>query len=174
MLTQIYWIRIHQPGALGVMPRPRGGDWLEDEIAALVRSGVTTLVSLLERGEEEELDLSEERSLAEAAGLEYVSLPIPDLGVPPNVAAAVAVTERLATAVGDGGRVVVHCRQGIGRAGLVACGTLMQLGFGTDDAIAVVAEARGRDVPETEVQVRWLREYALILQSGGSLSSGSR
>ena len=48
MLTEIYWIRLDQPGAIGVMPRPRGGDWLEDEIANLCRLGVTTLVSLLE------------------------------------------------------------------------------------------------------------------------------
>jgi len=170
MLTEIYWIRLDQPGALGVMPRPRGGDWLEDEVTNIRRSGVTTLVSLLEPAEEVELDLLRERSLAEAAGLDYVSLPVPDRGLPPDDEAAFAVVESLANAVGDGGRVVVHCRQGIGRAALVACATLIRLGFGADAAMSVVGEARGRDVPETEDQVHWLRRHSHILQRNGGLS----
>jgi protein-tyrosine phosphatase len=173
MLTQIYWIALDQPGALGIMPRPRGGDWLEDEIAALVRSGVTTLVSLLEPAEEEELDLVEERTVAAAAGIEYVPLPMPDRGVPTDATATLVVVEGLAMAVESGHRVVVHCRQGIGRAALVACAALIRLGIGADDAMAVVGEARGREVPETEEQVRWLRERAAILRSGGRLPSGS-
>ena len=58
MLTQVYWIPLDQKGALGIMPRPRGDDWLEDELQALARYGVTFLVSLLEREEEEELGLA--------------------------------------------------------------------------------------------------------------------
>jgi len=168
MSTKIYWTRLDQPGGVGVMPRPRGGDWLEDEIAALTRSGVTTLVSLLEPAEEEELDLLQERRLAQAAGLDYVSLPIADRGLPADKTAVLAVVDRLATAVAGGSRVVVHCRQGIGRAALVACALLMRLGSGADEAMSVVGAARGLEVPETADQVRWLREQSRILQSGGS------
>jgi len=37
------------------MARPRGGDWLQDEILALKRSGISILVSLLTPEEEDEL-----------------------------------------------------------------------------------------------------------------------
>src|SRR5262245_65165290 len=106
MLTQIYWVPLDQRGALGLMPRPRGGDWLEDEISALARAGVSTLVSLLEPAEEEELDLIQERAAAEAVGMTFVSLPIPDRGVPSDSGAGVAVAASVAQAVAAGGRVV--------------------------------------------------------------------
>ena len=155
------------------MARPRGGDWLEDEIASLVRSGVATIVSLLEPAEEHDLDLVDERRQAEANGIEYVSLPMPDRGVPADGRAAIAVVEEMARAVARGRRVVVHCRQGIGRAALVACATLNRLGYSADDAMAAAGEARGCKVPETEEQVRWLRERAITVRLGSDSPSSS-
>jgi hypothetical protein len=39
-------------GALWTMPRPRGGDWLDDDLRELVQLGVDILVSLLQPSEE--------------------------------------------------------------------------------------------------------------------------
>jgi len=47
MRAEIYWIDGTWPGRLAIMPRPRGGDWLEDELRDCRRQGVVTLVSLL-------------------------------------------------------------------------------------------------------------------------------
>jgi hypothetical protein len=33
MLPEIYWVKELAPKRLGLMARPRSGDWLEDEIA---------------------------------------------------------------------------------------------------------------------------------------------
>src|SRR6187200_2687526 len=95
MWTEIYWITLNSPGALGVMPRPRGGDWLEDEIAAMARSGVTTIVSLLEPTEEVELDLIQERVLCTAAGIDFLSLPIADRSIPTDQCAATVLIDRV-------------------------------------------------------------------------------
>ena len=62
MQVTIYWIENPTQGRIGIMPRPRGGDWLEDEVRSLQRSGVDVVVSLLERHEVEELDLQEEQA----------------------------------------------------------------------------------------------------------------
>jgi hypothetical protein len=35
MKVEIYWITGAPDAPLGIMPRPRGGDWLEDEIRSL-------------------------------------------------------------------------------------------------------------------------------------------
>jgi len=67
--VKIHWISGVEPGRLGIMPRPRGGDWLEDEIQSLKRSGVEAVVSLLERQEIIELDIAEEQVLCEANGI---------------------------------------------------------------------------------------------------------
>lgn len=45
-------------GRLSTMARPRGGDWLTDELADLAMAGVGVLVSLLADAEAAELDLS--------------------------------------------------------------------------------------------------------------------
>lgn len=126
--------------------------------------GVDTLVSALTGADQVELDLVGEPALAAAAGLSYRSFPIRDFGVPPRDALA----ELAAALAGElrGGRfVMVHCRGGVGRSGLIACATLIALGAGADEAMTVVSRARGHDVPETEPQRRMLRE----LSSGGRI-----
>jgi hypothetical protein len=83
MQVKIYWINGIESGRLGIMPRPRGGDWLEDEIRSLKSSGVDTVVSLLESDEITELDIAEEESLCEANAISYLSFPLRDRNVPP-------------------------------------------------------------------------------------------
>ncbi len=61
MLTNIYWIKTPGKGKVGIMPRPRGDDWLEDEIISFKKAGVSVVVSLLTLPEIKELFLSEEK-----------------------------------------------------------------------------------------------------------------
>jgi hypothetical protein len=82
MLVRVYWIGGLESGRLGIMPRPRGGDWLEDEIGSLKTSTVDVIVSLLERDEITELDIAEEESCCGVKGIRYLSFPIKDRNVP--------------------------------------------------------------------------------------------
>lgn len=164
MLAQIFWIKFDTAGTLGIIPRPRGGDWLEDELKALSRAGVTTIVSLLEPLEEEELNLTQERILCEQIGISYLSLPIPDRDIPKDLAEAKTLIERLALIVASGEHVAIHCRQGIGRAPLIACSVLIKLGFDVNKAVTLVSQARGCQVPETEEQIKWLNFICNELQ----------
>jgi hypothetical protein len=54
--TELHWVEGAWPGKLAMAARPRGGDWLQDELADWRRSGVNTVFSLLT--EEEEHDLA--------------------------------------------------------------------------------------------------------------------
>src|SRR5438445_5914218 len=47
MRTELFWIKGPWPGRLAIMPRPRDGDWLENEIQSWRRSGVDVVFSLL-------------------------------------------------------------------------------------------------------------------------------
>src|SRR5438067_1865308 len=80
--AELYWIEGPWPGRLAIMPRPRGGDWLEDEIRAWRTAGVEEVVSLLTPDERSELELGEEAGICSAEGLEYLTFPIQDRGVP--------------------------------------------------------------------------------------------
>jgi len=60
MWTELYWVDGPWPGKLALASRPRGGDWLEEEMAGWRRAGVDTVLSLLTPEEEQELELKRE------------------------------------------------------------------------------------------------------------------
>lgn len=163
MLTDLYPVPNPLPGRLAVMPRPRGGDWLDDEVRAWRRAGVDVVVSLLEGDEAAELGLADEAAVCRSNGVRYVSFPLPDRGVPPDRAAFTGLVARVVGDLSDGKSVAVHCRQGIGRAGLVAVGVLIAAGFAPAAAVREVTAARGRPVPETPEQLRWIEASAPAL-----------
>src|SRR5262245_18959672 len=120
MRAEIFWIEGLGRGRLAVLPRPRGGDWLEDEVRSLRACGVDVLVSLLTREEVGELDLVDEAGCCAACGIELVSFPFADRGVPASASDALGLVRRLAALLAGGKAVAIHCRQGVGRSSLVA------------------------------------------------------
>ena len=47
MLAQLYWIDAPTGRRLAILARPRGGDWLEDEVRSWRGQGIDVVVSLL-------------------------------------------------------------------------------------------------------------------------------
>ena len=160
MRDKIFWIPGPWPGRLAILPRPRGGDWLDDETRAWRKAGVGAVVSLLEPQEEAELDLARESESATASGLAFLSFPISDRGVPGTREAVAAFATQLAGTLRAGTNVGVHCRQGIGRSALIAAVTLISAGEEIDSALRTIAHSRGVAVPETEEQRRWIADFA--------------
>jgi protein-tyrosine phosphatase len=165
MRQQVYWVDGLWPGKLAVAARPRGGDWLRDEIAVWKRLGINTVLSLLMPDEEKELDLRDEGNEAKAQELEFISLPIPDRQVPSSEVKLAQTLERVNDTLASGKNVVVHCRQGIGRSGLVAICLLVRNGMSPGAAVESVSAARGTPVPETAEQRDWIERHALALAS---------
>lgn len=152
----LFWISGPWRGRLAISTRPRGGDWLEDEVQGWKRAGVDVVVSLLEPTEEEALQLGEEAQLTESKGLRFVHFPIPDRGVPDSPAVAVALLRELVFDLEQGKQVAIHCRQGIGRSGLIAAGALVMAGVPAEIALHAVSSARGLATPETPEQRSWV------------------
>jgi protein-tyrosine phosphatase len=115
------------------------------------------VVSLLESEEAEQLDLLAEGQAAESNGIQFVSFPIPDRGLPASTPAALSLISDIAGSLEQGKNVAVHCRQSIGRAGLIAAGVLIASGVAPDRAMQTVTSARGLTVPETSEQREWIR-----------------
>jgi protein-tyrosine phosphatase len=140
--------------------RPRGGEWLEDEITSWRRSGVDTVFSLLTEEEEHELDIMGERAEAQAHGMKFLSFPIQDRQVPASESRFAHALEQLDRELATGKNVVLHCRQGIGRTGLVAACLLLTKGVAPKTAVKRLSAARGTSVPETPEQRSWIDHYA--------------
>lgn len=144
---------------IAILPRPRGGDWLDDEIASYAAQGLRVLLTLLTIEEEIELELTDEVVLAEKHGLDFMRYAIVDRGVPKSPTLFAATINDLAA---SGKAVGVHCRAGIGRSGLSAAALLVALGYEVDAAFAAVSVARGVEVPDTPEQRQWLHDHAAL------------
>jgi protein-tyrosine phosphatase len=158
--TKLHWVNGPWRGKLAMAARPRGGDWLQDEITSWRKSGVATVVSLLEEHEERDLDLTAERSEAEKQGMKFISFPIVDRDVPVSQSKFGKMLETLHRELAAGQSVALHCRQGIGRTGLVAACLLVGDGLSPQEAMDRLTAARGVEVPETEQQRRWIADFA--------------
>ena len=160
MRTPLYWIDGPWPGRLAIMPRPRGGDWLEDEVLAWQRDGVGVLVSALTDEEASELDLVKEPELCGANRLEFVPFPVADRGVPESTRALDELVRLLESRLAGGKNVAIHCRQGIGRSALIAACVLSRGGVTPEAAFARIGKARGAAVPDTTEQRDWVGRFA--------------
>ncbi|MCG8591646.1 MAG: tyrosine protein phosphatase [Proteobacteria bacterium] len=142
------------------MARPRGGDWLVDELSRFRRDGVDVVVSLLEAAEARELDLDREAAACREANIEFVSFPIRDRDVPESARALLELVRNLGGQLEASRSLAIHCRAGIGRASLLAATLLAAGGIDVSEAFARIAAARGLSVPDTPDQVGWVETFA--------------
>jgi protein-tyrosine phosphatase len=152
MVVEPYWI----DSQLAIVPRPRGGDWLDDEMSALRQAGVDIVVSMLEGPEARDLGLEREGAAAKSAGLVFINYPIPDRGVPklqPFLTFLAALEKDLT----NGTRIGVHCRGCIGRSSVVIASLLIRSGIPAEDVWNLIEVARGCPVPDTMEQLEWVQ-----------------
>jgi len=128
MSTKLYWIAGPWPGKLAIAARPRGGDWLEDEMRGWQDAGINTVLSLLTAGEDKDLDLTTESRVAKGEGLKFLTLPIHDRQIPSSPSEVAAVLDELDSDLACGNNAVIHCRQGVGRSGMMAACLLVMRG----------------------------------------------
>lgn len=155
MEPALYTVRYEAAGSLSTMAKPRGDDWLDDEMRGLRAAGVDVLVCALTPDERDEVGLSDESEAAQRAGLEFRLVPIRDRGVP-DAAAVLPLLRDLADQFRDGRHIVTHCRFGIGRSSLLAASILVLNGLQPAQAWQLISDARGYDVPDTRQQRLWV------------------
>lgn len=160
------------PGRLGLTfaPGKKGGSVyqpgvihdrdMKADMHTLAQSGATVIAPLIEDFEFELLGMEGYHSAAETSSLMVAPCPIPDRGVPADVGEFAAYLDELMTHLLDGRSVVVHCRGGLGRAGLTAACLLVQGGMDAGSAIRLVRETRSPSAVETAAQERFVHGFA--------------
>ena len=140
-----------------------GAPWARDldtDLRALRDWGAGLVVTLIEAHEFDLLRVPDLGARVVAQGMDWAHLPIRDVDVPtaPFLSGWPAVRAGLLGRLDAGGRVVVHCRGGLGRAGLVAALLLIETGIPAEAAIRTVRKARPGAI-ETAAQERYVRAY---------------
>src|SRR6185503_17119851 len=103
----LFWVN----DVVAVATRPRGGDWLKDDLAEAQRLGVRRIVSCLTSEEESDLGLSSEAEDARSLGLQFVPVRITDMGIPGPGVVEEALSH-IARSPDPEGKTAIHCRQG--------------------------------------------------------------
>ena len=141
------------------MPRPRGDDWLEDEVKRLELNGVQTIVSLLEFQEIAELGLECEKTFCLKHNVNFINYPIQDRGLPQERQSLNELIGKLRSKLYQGERIVIHCRMGIGRSSMIAAAVLIEDEMTANEIFGEISKIRGLTVPDTEDQVNWLKQF---------------
>lgn len=149
------------------MARPRGEDWLEDDINSLYEAGIEVLVSALTPAEEEELGLQRESEYCQSYNIEFISLPIEDRSVPRFDEAFTSVLLQLRDRMKAGKTIGIHCRACIGRSAVIAACLLVHDNFEPEDAFFLIGSARRCPVPDTDEQNAWVYEHVNQLRELG-------
>lgn len=178
-------------GAIGVSFCPgkrqlsaMSGAWARDldvDLDAVKAWGAGAVVTLVEAHELATLGVERMGEAVAARGMRWFHLPIPDVTAPgPDFEAAWTRDGRLVRQMlRSEGRVFVHCKGGLGRAGTIAARLLVELGEAAPDAaIAAVRQARGSgaiETPAQEAHVRGRRpiEDAPVIQANLPHEPGS-
>jgi len=161
-VKDIFWIAPGEDSPasrLAIVLRPRGDEWLRDELSRMKDAGIGTLVSLLEHWEADYLGLQQEEKIAKEVGFNFLSYPIPDRSVPSDKTSFHRFIHGLVTRLQSKESVGVHCRGCIGRSTLVVACVLIHFGWTPESALSAIEAARGCSVPDTEEQREWILGY---------------
>lgn len=140
-----------RPGLLGPF---------EEDVAFIRRSGFGLMVTL-----------TEQPSPA-IEGISPLHFPIDDMGIPtPRLCEAACRT--IVAAIEDGTRVLLHCRAGMGRTGLMAACVLITLGSSAEAALAEVRRINPGYI-QSAAQERFVSHYERHLRSQAASASASR
>ncbi|TPG49532.1 phosphatase [Roseomonas nepalensis] len=131
------------------------GAWardLEADVGAIAEWGASRVVTLVTAAELRALRVPGLGEAVAARGMAWRHLPIEDFSVPTPAWEAAWAAERgaLHAALDRGEAVLVHCKGGLGRAGLVASRILVERGAAPREAIAAVRAARPGAVETAE------------------------
>ncbi len=144
----ISWIT-DRLGVSGIL-RPRHFPWLAE-------MGVRAIADLREEGSDDPEVLSDH-------GIRFLHLPIPDHFAPSQkqlVLGARWVQHGMRTS-----RVIVHCKEGVGRGVILACCTLMMDGLDMSQALSLVKSKRW-GVALNTLQLESMREFERWVLGGG-------
>lgn len=154
------------PGKLGLTLAPGKQEFreevhwkrdLQEDLERLrTHHQATVLVTLMERHELEKYGILPIFDLATKIGLHVHWTPMVEFSTPP-LPSLVDIVKHILAAMKSGGTVVVHCRGGLGRTGVVTAACLVALGVSGPSAIETVRRVRPKAL-ETAQQEAFIRE----------------
>ena len=123
------------------------GSWNRDldiDLNAIKNWGAGLLLTLVEQEELEQLHVSGLGQAAEVRKIQWMHFPIKDYHTPDSSFEQSWATQgaKIRQLLRSGSDIVVHCKGGLGRAGMIAARLLVELGVPPESAIKSIRAAR--------------------------------
>lgn len=149
-------------GQLALAPVPGADGDLGADVAAIVQWGATLVISTTESEEMQNLGAGALPEVLNAARIAWAHFPIRDFGVPEAKVEAkwTGLSERARQQIEAGGHVLVHCRGGCGRSGMLMLRLMVDAGLAAEEAFQRLRAVRPCAV-ETDAQVVWATKGVL-------------
>ena len=119
----------------------------------------THVLSLMESFEYERFKIGGLFDGVERRGAVVIHYPIRDVSTPKDMRDFVRLIDSVWGMLQQGARVLVHCKGGLGRTGLVVAALLVRQGHPPSRAIQLTRETR-KGAVETASQEKWVLRYA--------------
>ena len=171
MYTDLYKIKLKESGSLSISARPRGYEWLENEIIAWRKAGITHVLSLLEKKESLNLGLRDEAFFSHEAKMRFTNFCIPDMQIPNDLNSFIDLALNLSHEIQSSEWIHIHCRAGIGRSGLMASTILFFLGYEPQEAIDSISKCRKLEIPDTEEQKLFVLNLPNLIENSSTIIS---
>lgn len=143
------------PGALAGTPGPGVIRDIKEDLRALARMGITTLVTMR--------TTPIPGGATEQFGIDNIYFPVRDMHAP-EMAPTLELCQRLERHIHEGGVVAVHCKAGLGRTGTLLAAVLILRGLDARSAIDQVRAVEPRYI-QAERQEDFLFAFADYVQT---------
>lgn len=147
MLSGFHWIMEHKMAGSGM---PGVYEEEQEGLSYLQEQKVTHVISLIEDNPEE---------VFKKIDVVHRHFPIIDMGVP-EVNPLKKLLKEMVTFMNEGGTVLVHCKAGMGRTGVVLASYLVYKGMKAERAIELIRKINPGYI-QNSVQERFVKLFAL-------------
>mgnify|MGYP005730202745 FL=1 len=148
------------PAILGMSPLPGlTGDFLAD-VEKIFNWNPTTIVSLTPKKEMEDLGASDFVSMIAKERIPWVHFPIKDFSIVDQQQEVLweKISKNINLQINNGNRILVHCRGGCGRTGMIVLRFMIEFGEDPEKALERLRVIRPCAI-ETLAQENWAKFY---------------
>lgn len=145
---------------ISICPGKKDSKWDRDlllDLKKIKEKKINVIVCLLEWGEMKKLDVYDYPHIAQKEGILFYHLPIKDRGVP-DISDLQTLIPFLVKHLQNGYNILVHCRCGLGRSGLVCACCLTHFGYSSEESILKVRNVR-KGAIQTSSQLELVKNY---------------
>ena len=148
------------PAILGMSPLPGlTGDFLAD-VEKIFNWNPTTILSLTPKKEMEDLGASDFVSMIAKERIPWVHFPIKDFSIVDQQQEVLweKISKNINLQINNGNRILVHCRGGCGRTGMIVLRFMIEFGEDPEKALERLRAIRPCAI-ETRAQENWAKFY---------------